>query len=1122
MHGGILFILVVTATTVAGLELTIDDLLQQQSPELITDSTSSPRPDDGAISTPSGNMGSTDDVVTTTEVETTIKPSVTDENVSITTLRIETEAPTTGLTDRTESEAPSMEQNNLIETTHGLVRGFEWHTTGDIISYIDIPYAKYTKYFEEPKSSNAWETTHEVREHKSRCPQLQGESVVGSQDCLTLSIFAPTNAENVSVLFHIHESNFVQGSADPALYGPEYLVSKGLILVLPNYRLGPLGFLCLRNTMAPGNAALKDLSMALQWIKNNIAKFGGNPDTIVVSGEGTSGALIGFLALSSSSRNYFDKAITESGSVLSYWALDRNPALTGEKLTEALTKIDNSLNLETADILTILRAAQNIHFRPCIEKGNNPFMTQTPWGMIREQEVNITFMIGSANYAGLNEALDQNEASIEQLNDDFATLLPDDLAFGSDIERQNVVRNVRSQYFIENKPITLEDHIEGLSLCFTDSCFLGPAIRTARSLANAGAKVYFYEFSFTELISESHTVDRPVEGAVRGDIRNYVFTQDGRILTEGTAEREVVDIMVDTWFTFIENGNPVANETDWNRLTVTVPAQEEWMQLGPEIGLKQGLHLSRLNLWTNIYNNYFIEMRNNVKRPNLNIYTGIVSLITYFGFRRFRIADYCVIYVLLSLVSGNQTNRVLDVIITMSQSEAPKPPPRWDGVFEATHRVKCPQLDIGDENCLVINIFTPEVSNNLPVLVHVHGGDYQNGWGFHQPPINLINKGIIIVTFNYRIGVLGFLCLGIPAAPGNVGLKDQVAALYWIQQNIKRFGGDPNDVTLYGTEAGSISIQLLLQARLMMGFHKVILESGSILSPTALTYNPIADAFAIGEQLGYNDTNNSHKLLKYLRKLSVTVLLDAHKISLPCVESVNNAESLIDKDPLQLLKDGPIDNIPMLVSYTRLKLRHNSEKLKTVPEDFVDLLPSNLEFTNDGIRYKISELIKDFYFFKDIDTSSSYENYLNDVLMVYPTVKYAVLYATKNYFNVYLMNFNYEADADVLSEQNKKLVDFIFGENDLNYNKNNEAIQKLTNLFSNFIKLGDPSPLITEAIPVIWQPVVGDEHRQIRTAVELVFKDTLKLKELSSKQELMFWDSIYDKFYKTHKALNEN
>lgn len=639
MHGGILFILVVTATTVAGLELTIDDLLQQQSPELITDSTSSPRPDDGAISTPSGNMGSTDDVVTTTEVETTIKPSVTDENVSITTLRIETEAPTTGLTDRTESEVVSMEQNNLIETTHGLVRGFEWHTTGDIISYIDIPYAKYTKYFEEPKSSNAWETTHEVREHKSRCPQLQGESLVGSQDCLTLSIFAPANAENVSVLFHIHESNFVQGSADPALYGPEYLVSKGLILVLPNYRLGPLGFLCLRNTVAPGNAALKDLSMALQWTKNNIAKFGGNPDTIVVSGEGTSGALVGFLALSSSSRNYFDKAITESGSVLSYWALDRNPALTGEKLTEALTKIDNSVNLETAEILTILKAAQNIHFRPCIEKGNNPFMTQTPWGMIREQEVNITFMIGSANYAGLNEALDQNEASIEQLNDDFATLLPDDLAFGSDIERQNVVRNVRSQYFIENKPITLEDHIEGLSLCFTDSCYLGPAIRTARSLANAGAKVYFYEFSFTELISESHTVDRPVEGAVRGDIRNYMFTQDGRILTEGTAEREVVDIMVDTWFTFIENGNPVANETDWNRLTVTVPAQEEWMQLGPEIGLKRGLHLSRLNLWTNIYNNYFVEMRNNVKRPNLNIYTGIVSLITYFGFRRFRTAD---------------------------------------------------------------------------------------------------------------------------------------------------------------------------------------------------------------------------------------------------------------------------------------------------------------------------------------------------------------------------------------------------------------------------------------------------------------------------------------------------
>ncbi|XP_052744162.1 esterase SG1-like [Bicyclus anynana] len=132
--------------------------------------------------------------------------------------------------------------------------------------------------------------------------------------------------------------------------------------------------------------------------------------------------------------------------------------------------------------------------------------------------------------------------------------------------------------------------------------------------------------------------------------------------------------------------------------------------------------------------------------------------------------------------------------------KAPEPPPPWSGIFEATHRVRCPQPDgSGEENCLVLNIFVPERAAASPVLVHFHGGGFQRGWGFHTGPRRLLEQGFVVVSFNYRLGVLGFLCLGLPDVLGNTGLKDQIAALYWIHRNIDKFGGDPGDVTAYGT-----------------------------------------------------------------------------------------------------------------------------------------------------------------------------------------------------------------------------------------------------------------------------------------------------------------------------------
>lgn len=371
---------------------------------------------------------------------------------------------------------------------------------------------------------------------------------------MTLNIFVPTNAEKAGVLFHIHESNFVSGSGDPSIYGPEHFVNKGVILILPNYRLGPLGFLCLQNETAPGNAALKDLTLALKWTKENIAAFGGDPSNIVLSGDGTSGALAGYLALSPNSQQYVSKVITESGAVLSHWALDRSPTTTMERLIEKirfLTIYNNTF--ETADIESIILAAKNITIRPCLEHTDNPFLSHTPWKLLDAASTNVTFMIGSASHAGLHEALSLSENNIEDLNEDFGSFLPNDLSFHSSEERLNVGNRIKTQYF-GKYTISLE-HKKEMSLCYTDCWYMGPSIRTARALAHAGATVYFYEFGFVGgLNRELESMKRPLNATVRGDIVGYIFTQDGELAAENTEEKQMVDTLINLWISFIETG----------------------------------------------------------------------------------------------------------------------------------------------------------------------------------------------------------------------------------------------------------------------------------------------------------------------------------------------------------------------------------------------------------------------------------------------------------------------------------------------------------------------------------------------------------------------------------------
>jgi para-nitrobenzyl esterase len=147
-------------------------------------------------------------------------------------------------------------------------------------------------------------------------------------------------------------------------------------------------------------------------------------------------------------------------------------------------------------------------------------------------------------------------------------------------------------------------------------------------------------------------------------------------------------------------------------------------------------------------------------------------------------------------------------------------PPPFDALL--------PEVDIPGEDCLNLNVWTPDPSGSAPVLVWLHGGAFVNGSGSvaGYDGARFARDGVVLVTINYRLGVDGFLHLGDGVA--NLGLLDQITALAWVRDNIAGFGGDPGRVTVAGESAGAMSIGALLAMPGATGlFHRAILQSGA-------------------------------------------------------------------------------------------------------------------------------------------------------------------------------------------------------------------------------------------------------------------------------------------------------
>jgi para-nitrobenzyl esterase len=252
--------------------------------------------------------------------------------------------------------------------------------------------------------------------------------------------------------------------------------------------------------------------------------------------------------------------------------------------------------------------------------------------------------------------------------------------------------------------------------------------------------------------------------------------------------------------------------------------------------------------------------------------------------------------------------------------QPPQPPAPWHGVRQATsYASRCPQptspfgLASTSEDCLYLNVFTPAAGRgrNLAVMVWVHGGALRTGESDDYNPAGLVRDGVVVVTINYRIGALGFLAdaalASRPGGPsGDYGLMDQQAALRWVQRNIRGFGGDPGDVTLFGESAGGLSTLAQLISPGARGlFQRAIVESGTY----DLTQQPLPAAEAAGRAFAAK-AGCAGDTAACLRRLPVSTILSNEN---PVGYTPDVDGAVLTQSIKTALASGQFNHVPVVI-----------------------------------------------------------------------------------------------------------------------------------------------------------------------------------------------------------------
>ncbi|XP_036329366.1 esterase B1 [Rhagoletis pomonella] len=490
--------------------------------------------------------------------------------------------------------------------------------------------------------------------------------------------------------------------------------------------------------------------------------------------------------------------------------------------------------------------------------------------------------------------------------------------------------------------------------------------------------------------------------------------------------------------------------------------------------------------------------------------------------------------------------------------KAPQPPEPWIEVRSCTSRGPKPlqkhfvfQMTEGSEDCLYLNVYTKNLNPQklMPVMVWIYGGGFQFGEASRElySPDYLLREDVVIISITYRLGPFGFLSMEDPTfdVPGNAGLKDQIMALRWVKANCERFGGDSNNITLFGDSAGGASVHYMMITDQTCGlFHKAISMSGNALSPWAVT--PQRNwPYRLAVAAGYAGENNDTDVFDFLGKAKGADIVKANedlcsdeekreRIGFsfgPVIEPYVTDHCVVPKKPIEMMRTAWSNHIPMIiggVSNEGLLLYSETKKNPKLLNELGDcrfVVPLELGMDRDGDLCKEYglQLRKAYYGDKEPSLETLHE-YLLMVsheyfwFPIYRTVLSRTAHATAP---TYLYRFDFDSKhfnhLRILS-CGKKVRGTCHGDdlsylfyNSLarklkNHTREYKCIERLVGMWTHFAMHSDPN--FDPEYVDLWQPVTKDnfEKRQLKC---LNISDDLKEIDVPELKKLQVWENFF-------------
>nr|XP_029732974.1 uncharacterized protein LOC109419766 isoform X2 [Aedes albopictus] len=447
----------------------------------------------------------------------------------------------------------------------------------------------------------------------------------------------------------------------------------------------------------------------------------------------------------------------------------------------------------------------------------------------------------------------------------------------------------------------------------------------------------------------------------------------------------------------------------------------------------------------------------------------------------------------------------------------------------------------GDEDCLFMNIYAPKIpeKGKYPVVVYVHGGTFMVGSSQENVGNGvdlLINSGVMVVSVNYRLSVLGFLRYPAFNISGNFGLKDQRAALQWVQRYIKYFGGDPHRVTLMGQSAGAGSVTYHLYSEGSCNlFQRLFALSGSLLSPWALNH----DSLNVGEQLVdyYNvSTLEDLQQINFERLVNRSSSFDIFGFFtmfypgfIPSVEDPNDPEAFITATPQELIKQKPINQVPILMGHTSTEFElllfyanflyigdnfPNNED-ESLPQNLTRLINHKVKLAKDpdfyrklanvaNLKYPIKRLLQHLsdqldaaipiYYF-DFEFDGRFGFYKNHF--------YATRTNGSRYGAVHGDDLGYIFSPYVIEEALANRTEF---------RREWKVHERTVELVTNFVKYGDPTPKRSKLSHVRW-PAYNRNDTEAKRYLHI--DEAFEIREDRDAEDDFFrlWEPIYQCLY---------